>query len=80
MGRVRNALKVAGADTVAEVELKAALADPEALVAFAPELDLPEDERSPEQVQAAIGERFGRPGRGRARRADRAASDCWTRW
>jgi len=58
LGQVQNALDAAGADTVAEVELQAALADPEALVAFAPELGLPEDERSPEQVQAAIGEQL----------------------
>jgi hypothetical protein len=59
LGRVRNALKVAGAETVSEVELKPALADADSLAAVAPDLELAADQTAPEDVQAAIGERLG---------------------
>ena len=57
LDRVRGALKVAGAQTVSDVELKTAIADPDALAAVAADLDLPTD-APPEQVQAAIGEQL----------------------
>ena len=60
LGRVRDGLKVAGADTISDVELKAALADPDTLAAFGAQLDLTADQQSqPDQVQAAIGQRLG---------------------
>jgi hypothetical protein len=60
LGKVREGLKVAGADTLSDVELKPSLADPDALAAFAPQLELSADqEAQPEQVQAAIGQRLG---------------------
>jgi hypothetical protein len=60
VGRMRDGLKVAGADTVSDVELKPALADPDALAAFGTHLDLAADQLTkPDQVQAAIGQRLG---------------------
>ena len=60
LDRVRDGLKVAGADTVSDVELKAALADPDTLATFGAQLDLtPEQQSQPDQVQAAIGQRLG---------------------
>jgi hypothetical protein len=60
LGRVREGLKVAGAETVSDVQLKPSLADPEALAGFAPQLELNADEQAqPEQVQTAIGQRLG---------------------
>lgn len=60
LGRMRDGLKVAGADTVSDVELKASLADPDTLAAFGAQLDLPPDQQAqPDQVQAAIGQRLG---------------------
>ena len=60
LSRVRDGLKVAGADTVSDVELKTALADPDTLAAFGAQLDLTPDQQSqPDQVQAAIGQRLG---------------------
>jgi hypothetical protein len=60
LGRVRDGLKVAGADTVSDVELKTALADPDTLAGFGAQLDLTPDQQSqPDQVQAAIGQRLG---------------------
>jgi len=60
LGRVRDGLKVAGADTVSDVELKTALADPDTLAAFGAQLDLTADQQSqPDQVQAAVGQRLG---------------------
>lgn len=60
LDRVRDGLKVAGADTVSDVELKASLADPDTLAAFGAQLDLTADQQSqPDQVQAAIGQRLG---------------------
>ena len=51
---------MAGADTVSDVELKTALADPDTLAAFGAQLDLTPDQQSqPDQVQAAIGQRLG---------------------
>jgi hypothetical protein len=57
LDRVRGALKVAGAQTVSDVELKTAIADPDALAAVASDLGLAVDVTA-EQVQAAIGERL----------------------
>jgi hypothetical protein len=60
LSQTRDGLKVAGADTVSDVELKAALADPDALAAFGAQLDLTSDQQSQaDQVQAAIGRRLG---------------------
>jgi Copper transport outer membrane protein, MctB len=60
LGRVRDGLKVAGAGTVSDVELKTALADPDTLAAFGAQLNLTPDQQSqPDQVQATIGQRLG---------------------
>jgi hypothetical protein len=57
--RVRDVLQVAGADIVADVELRAAVADPEVLAAVGTELGNDGDGTDPEQVPAAIGQRLG---------------------
>jgi Copper transport outer membrane protein, MctB len=57
--RVRAVLQVAGADVVADVELQAAVNDPEVLVAVGSELGNDGDGADPEQVQAVIGQQLG---------------------
>ena len=57
LDRVRAALKVAGAQTVSDVELKTAIADPDALASAATDLGLPAG-ATPEEVQTAIGEQL----------------------
>jgi hypothetical protein len=56
--RVRDALKVSGADVVADVEVRQAMTDPDALAVVSPDLGLSPDERQPEQVQTALAERL----------------------
>jgi hypothetical protein len=55
--RVRNAVQVAGAEIVADVELRAAANDPDVLAAVGSELGF--DVADPEQLQADIGQRLG---------------------
>jgi hypothetical protein len=55
--RVRDVLQVAGAEIVADVELRAAVNDPEVLTAAGSELGF--DATDPEQLQADIGQRLG---------------------
>ena len=57
--RVRDVLQVAGAGIVADVELRAAVNDPEVLAAVGSELGADGDGTDPEQVQAAIGQQLG---------------------
>jgi hypothetical protein len=57
--RVRDVLQVAGADVVADVELRAATNDPETLTTVAAELGLDVDAEDPEQVQVALGQLLG---------------------
>jgi hypothetical protein len=59
LDRVRNTLSVAGADTVADIEVKAASADPDTLSTLAEELGLAVDQREPEQIEQAVGEQLG---------------------
>jgi hypothetical protein len=59
LDRVRNALSVAGAETVADIEVKAASTDPDTLTALADQLGLDPDQRQPEQVEQAVGEQLG---------------------
>jgi hypothetical protein len=59
LDRVRNTLGASGASIIGDIELKAAAADPDTLAGVADVLDLPGDQRQPEDVQAAIGERLG---------------------
>ncbi len=57
--RVRDVLQVAGAGIVADVELRAAVNDPEVLAAVGSELGADGDGTDPEQVPAAIGQQLG---------------------
>jgi hypothetical protein len=59
LDRVRSTLGASGASVVGDIEVKAAAADPDTLAAVADVLDLPDDQRQPEDVEAAIGERLG---------------------
>ena len=58
LGRVRDTLEAAGAEVVSDVEVKATVADADALAEVAADLGLGPDEREPEEVQAALGERL----------------------
>ena len=57
--RVRDVLQVAGAEIVADVELHAAVNDPDVLAAVGAELGFAADGADPEQLQADIGQRLG---------------------
>ena len=57
--RVRAVLEVAGAEVVADVELRAAVNDPEVLAAAGSELGIVVDDGDPDQLQAAIGQQLG---------------------
>jgi hypothetical protein len=59
LDRARNALKVAGASVIFDIEVKPSAADPDTLSALADALDLPADARHPEQVVQKIGARMG---------------------
>ena len=57
--RVRDVLQVAGAEIVADVELHAAVNDPDVLAAVGAELGFDAGGADPEQLQADIGQRLG---------------------
>ena len=57
--RVRGVLEVAGAEIVADVELRAAVNDPEVLATASSELGIEAEDGDPDQVQAAIGQQLG---------------------
>jgi hypothetical protein len=59
LGRARNALKVAGATVIFDIEVKAASADPDTLTSLANTLGLPADTRHLDQVQQKVGGRIG---------------------
>jgi len=59
VSRARNVLKVAGADVVADVQLKAAAADTDTLASLASTLQLADDQRAPDTVQQDVGQRLG---------------------
>ena len=59
LSRARNVLKVAGADVVADVQLKANTAEADSLAAVAAALQLADDQRAPATVQADVGQRLG---------------------
>jgi hypothetical protein len=57
--RVRSVLQVAGAEIVADVELRAAVNDPEVLATVGSELGFDADGADAEQLQTDIGQRLG---------------------
>jgi hypothetical protein len=57
--RVRDVLQAAGGEIVADIELHAAVNDPEVLAAVGAELGFDADGADPEQLQADIGQRLG---------------------
>jgi hypothetical protein len=75
LDRTRNTLAASGASVVGDIELRSGAADPDTLAAVADVLDLGEDQRKPEDVQRAMGERLGSMlGSAGAAAADRATA------